>query len=435
MTSIVTNAGAISALKTLRSIDRHMFDTQQQVSSGLRVGRASDNAAYWSVATTMRSDKGALSAAQDALGLGAAKVDTAYQGMATTADILSKFMSKVVTAQQDGIDRKKIQEELEQLKEQIVTISNSASFAGQNWLRPDLGSPASNNAARTTVPSSFIRSVNGNVSVKTLDVDLSKLALFKDGGGGLLQKTPDPNLGHGIGTMGGLQGYFNSGYGDVPGPSLGQPFTITQFDVITVSFSVGTFDDAFVVTKSVVDQALGGQPGYAYDGDIENTADWLKVLYQATVLNKPSSDVLMETVGGAPDIFFRAIPSLAGQQITIQQPVLTRTLPPEGIDILDIDVTDPNIDFPTMTYVLDQMHQKSISAGAYLGSLQSRIEMQEAFGNRLTDSLERGIGRLVDADMNEASTRLKALQAQRQLAVQSLSIANSDAQTILTLFG
>lgn len=434
MASIVTNAGAISALKTLRSINGQMFDTQRQVATGLRIGRASDNAAYWSIANTMRSDKGALSAAQDALGLGAAKVDTAYQGVAATTDILAEFMARMVTAQQDGIDRKKVQEELEQLKQQILTISNSASFAGQNWLRPELGNPASNNAAKTSIPSSFSRNANGTVSVKTLDIDLSKIAFFKDGGGGILQKTPDPNLGHGLGTMGGLTGYTASGYGDLMGPTLGQPFTITQFDVITVAFSVGTSDDTFVITKDVVDRALASQPGYGGDGDIENTADWLKVLYQATVLDKPSADVLLEAHGGMPDILFRAIPSLASELVTIQQPVLTRTLPPEGIDVLDIDVTDPDIDFPTITSVLDKMHQKAISAGAYLGSLQSRIEMQQAFGNQLTDSLERGIGRLVDADMNEASTRLKALQAQQQLASQSLSIANADAGNILALF-
>ncbi|MGP4667681.1 flagellin, partial [Agrobacterium pusense] len=45
-----------------------------------------------------------------------------------------------------------------------------------------------------------------------------------------------------------------------------------------------------------------------------------------------------------------------------------------------------------------------------------------------------GIGRLVDAEMNEESTKLKALQTQQQLAVQALSIANNDSQSILSLF-
>ncbi|WP_105414799.1 flagellin [Neorhizobium sp. T25_27] len=434
MSSILTNAGAASALQMLRSLDSQMLGTQRQVATGLRVDQASDNAAYWSIATTMRSDNGALSAVQDALGLGAAKVETAYEGIAATTDLLAAFMAKVVSAQQDGIDKNKIQEELEQLKQQIVSISNSASFAGQNWLRSDMQGEVSEAGAKTSVVSSFNRSEDGTVSVGTIDVDLSKIALFKNGGGGILQKEPDPDLGYGLGTLGGLVGFSTSGYGDVPGPAFDQPFTITKFDVITVDFSVGTSNDTFVITKSVVDQALGGQAGYGFDGDIESSADWAKVLQQATFLNKAPSDALLTAQGGTPNIFFRAIIPLAAELITVQPPVHTRTLPPEGIDILDIDVTDPDIDFPTITLVLDEMQQKVISAGAYLGSLRSRIAMQEAFGNSLADSLDRGIGRLVDANMSEASSRLKALQVQQQLATQSLSIANSDAQNILSLF-
>lgn len=418
----------------LRSLDSQMLGTQRQVATSLRVDQASDNAAYWSIATTMRSDNGALSAVQDALGLGAAKVETAYEGIAATTEILAAFMAKVVSAQQDGIDKNKIQEELEQLKQQIVSISNSASFAGQNWLRSDMQGEVSEASAKTSVVSSFNRSEDGTVSVGTIDVDLSKIALFKNGGGGILQKEPDPDLGHGLGTIGGLLGFSTSGYGDVPGPVFDQPFTITKFDVVTVAFSVGTSNDTFVITKSVVDQALGGEVGYGFDGDIESAADWAKVLQQATFLNKAPSDALLTAQGGTPNIFFRAIIPLAAELITVQPPVHTRTLPPEGIDILDIDVTDPDIDFPTITLVLDEMQQKVISAGAYLGSLRSRIAMQEAFGNSLADSLDRGIGRLVDANMSEASSRLKALQVQQQLATQSLSIANSDAQNILSLF-
>jgi flagellin len=63
-----------------------------------------------------------------------------------------------------------------------------------------------------------------------------------------------------------------------------------------------------------------------------------------------------------------------------------------------------------------------------------RIEMQEDFVSKLTDSIDSGIGRLVDADMNEESTRLKALQTQQQLAIQSLSIANTNSENILSLF-
>ncbi|CAN7166775.1 flagellin [Neorhizobium galegae] len=74
------------------------------------------------------------------------------------------------------------------------------------------------------------------------------------------------------------------------------------------------------------------------------------------------------------------------------------------------------------------------SGAAKLGAVAKRLEMQSDFVSKLTDSIDKGVGRLVDADMNEESTRLKALQTQQQLAIQSLSIANSDSQNILSLF-
>ena len=48
--------------------------------------------------------------------------------------------------------------------------------------------------------------------------------------------------------------------------------------------------------------------------------------------------------------------------------------------------------------------------------------------------MTNSVSTMVDADMNEASTRLQALQTQQQLGVQSLSIANQNSQMILRLF-
>ncbi|RCW27265.1 flagellin-like protein, partial [Ciceribacter lividus] len=84
--------------------------------------------------------------------------------------------------------------------------------------------------------------------------------------------------------------------------------------------------------------------------------------------------------------------------------------------------------------MVDDALTSMTSAAASLGSISMRIDMQQEFVASLTDSIDKGVGRLVDADLNEESTRLKALQTQQQLAVQSLSIANSSSQNILTLF-
>lgn len=76
-----------------------------------------------------------------------------------------------------------------------------------------------------------------------------------------------------------------------------------------------------------------------------------------------------------------------------------------------------------------------LGALAGFGSLQQRIESQGILTDNLIDSLTAGIGALVDADMARESSRLQSLQIQQQLGVQALGIANSNPQSILSLFG
>ena len=81
MSSINTNAAAMTALQTLTQTNKALTQVQNRISTGYRVAEASDNAAYWSIATTLRSDRSALSTVQDALGLGASVIDVAYTAM------------------------------------------------------------------------------------------------------------------------------------------------------------------------------------------------------------------------------------------------------------------------------------------------------------------------------------------------------------------
>jgi flagellin len=76
-----------------------------------------------------------------------------------------------------------------------------------------------------------------------------------------------------------------------------------------------------------------------------------------------------------------------------------------------------------------------MAAGATaLGAAKARIDIQQSFVGSLMDAIEGGISQLVDADMNEESTRLQALQVKQQLGIQALSIANGSSQSILRLF-
>ena len=73
-------------------------------------------------------------------------------------------------------------------------------------------------------------------------------------------------------------------------------------------------------------------------------------------------------------------------------------------------------------------------AATTLGSVKSRVDLQKDFVSALIDSIDRGVGQLVDADMNKESTRLQALQTQQQLGIQALTIANGQPQALLALF-
>lgn len=179
----------MAGLQTLRATAASLAEQQGQVSSGLRVGKASDNVAYWSISTTMRSDRTAISAANDAMGLGAAKVDTAYAAMTSVLESLTEFKSKLVTANETSVDRSKIQGELDQLKKQVLAIADSASFNGENWLTTDVDDIFDPDINKVSVVSGFTRGTDGAVSVNKADYSLVQSSLFNSTGEGCCKQT------------------------------------------------------------------------------------------------------------------------------------------------------------------------------------------------------------------------------------------------------
>jgi len=306
MSSIMTNSAAMTALKTLQATNAALETTQARISTGLKVGEASDNAAYWSIATTMRSDNKALGTVQDALGLGAAKADVAYTGVNAAIDVVDEIKTKLVAAREPGVDKAKIQSEIGELQNQLTSIATSASFSGENWLSVD--SSATGYSATKQIVASFNRAANGNVSVGTVDVNTATTKLFD--------------------AASGATGILDTN------------FTTTGAGAVTVS--VSTLD-------------------------------------------------------------------------------ITAT----GINSTDLD---------EMISAVDAAISSMTTAAADLGSTKGRIDMQSNFVKNLMDSIERGVGTLVDADMTKESTRLSALQTQQQLGTQALAIANGSAQSILSLF-
>jgi flagellin len=305
MASIMTNASAMTALQTLSHTNKQLEITQARISTGYKVASAQDNAAYWSIATTMRSDNKALSTVQDALGLGAAKVDTAYTGVNSAIEVVDEIKTKLVAAREPGVDKAKIQSEISVLQQQLIDNAGGTSFSGENWLSVD--SSATGYSSTKSIVASFTRASDGTVSVGTVDIDITSTELFDAADqSGILDST----------------------------------FTTTGAGAVTVAIS--TLD-------------------------------------------------------------------------------ITAT----GIDNTDLD---------DMISAVDAGLSSMTTAASDLGAAKKRISLQQDFVSNLMDAIDRGVGTLVDADMNEESTRLQALQVQQQLGIQALSIANANSQNILSLF-
>ncbi|WP_406720152.1 flagellin [Thioclava litoralis] len=83
---------------------------------------------------------------------------------------------------------------------------------------------------------------------------------------------------------------------------------------------------------------------------------------------------------------------------------------------------------------IEALIDTATAEAAKLGASSARITDQKDFISKLSDSVTSGIGSLVDADMEETSARLQALQVQQQLGTQALSIANQAPQQLLSLF-
>ncbi|GJD87831.1 hypothetical protein BHAOGJBA_1336 [Methylobacterium hispanicum] len=89
-----------------------------------------------------------------------------------------------------------------------------------------------------------------------------------------------------------------------------------------------------------------------------------------------------------------------------------------------------------LTYlkIVDATTQQLLTGASKLGSMSTLLKAQQEFTRQLMDINTSSIGSLVDADVEEESTRLKALQTQQQLGIQSLSIANASSQNVMSLF-
>ena len=134
MSSILTNNSAMTALQTLKGINSDLAKTQSEISTGKSVANAKDNAAIWSVSKVMESDVKGFKAISESLSLGESTVAVARQGAETVTDLLTQMKGKIVAAQEENVDRSKIQTDIDQLTKQIGSVVDAAQFNGLNLI-------------------------------------------------------------------------------------------------------------------------------------------------------------------------------------------------------------------------------------------------------------------------------------------------------------
>lgn len=404
MSSILTNNSAMVALQTMKSINKNMSMTQSEISTGKSVANAKDNAAVWAISKVMESDVKGFKGISDSLNLGSSTISVARQAAETVTDLLTEMKGKIVAAQEDNVDRAKIQTDVDALKSQIESVVGAAQFNGLNLVN---GSTAS-----VDILASLDRSDTGvaasSITVTAQDLSTGAYAandVFGASTGGIVSTDGDTfvlSLDQGGGTD-----------------------DITLQDGATawaagdkISMRIGDKTASYTVSAADVDSGSNSVADLVAVG-MKNAIDALGVSGLTVDYDSATPGLLTFTNDGTSDLTASGQFSNSGSG---------------GLGALDtIDVSDAAGATLALGNI-ESMLQTSIDAASSFGSVQKRVDIQSEFVSKLSDALKSGIGAMVDADMEETSARLQALQVQQQLATQSLSIANQQPQNILALF-
>lgn len=370
MTSILTNSSALTALQSLEATQQALSTTQQQISTGLKVSSAADNAAYWSIGTKLTADQGVVSAANDALSQSQAVMATANSAIKSVITTINSIQTALTQATNPGADITNINTTLASLGKQLTDAVKGASFNGLNLLD---GSTTTLNFV-----SGFTASDKGG-SFNTIGLTTQALT----GAAGTTTTTQQPAI--------------------TDSTTIAALNALTDNHTSTVKYGADVIDKTSSTNQiSVQSQALDGTvttttyTGYDATGAV--TAAASAVSFGVAVTTKTPAGLLKQGTTDLTNITTSS--ATAASQLTDVQSAL----------------------------------QAVTNYAAVIGATQDRMTSASTLNSALQTNYANGTSALVDADMNQASTRLQALQTQQQLGIQSLSIANQSAQMILKLF-
>ncbi|MEG3663147.1 flagellin [Celeribacter halophilus] len=489
MSSILTNNGAMVALQTLKTINSDLSKTQSMISTGKEVASAKDNSSVWAISKVMEADVAGFNAISDSLSLGESTLAVASEAAETVTDLLTDIKAKVVAAQEENVDREKIQTDIDALVGQVKSVVGAAQFNGLNLVE---------GTEDVNILSSLDRASNGSVAASEITINRQDLSTnIGSYGGGTVDLSANGTVSNSTVSAVANAATITVGY------DAASSYTVTVGNK-SVTVEAGADADA---TDGAIAAAINGlgidgvSATVTGTGQVEmaSTLAFEDVEVSVSASGSGSMSVDTNTIsrraetitftqgtkvndGDSYRVTFNGsdYDYIAGKGETMEdvarglkiaidsagiETVSTKVTQNDAgewqlnIDNSGADVTDlalsgedggtasgglfglENLDVTTdfgaenALGMVETLINNSVDAAAEFGSAQGRIETQSSFISNLTDALTSGIGAMVDADMEEASAKLQALQVQQQLGVQSLSIANQSPQTILSLFG
>lgn len=413
MASILTNASAMTALQTLRHVTGDLATTQDRISTGLKVNNAKDNAAYWSIATTMKADVAGFKAVKESLELGSGTTNTASVAAKNIVENLQTLKARVIAGQTNGVDKSLIQNDVDQLVKLIKGAAADASFNGDNLLRVTYSNDGTAKDQNVAILASLSRG-NGTVDPSYIDFQRQDMRVESIVGKATIEQQ--------INSTNAQKASVDIKFGApgetfIDGQNLGLgnlSLTVTKEDGskvdVSVDLSAQKYDTNLATTQGNIATAIntaltaaGGDFQVAFTGDTLAFTDQDK-----NADGNFTAQVSGLWVGSKESDAFGGL-----------------------ADLTQVDVVNNS---KKSLEVINKLLDSAIGKASVIGSIENRVSVQNDFVSKLTDSMNKGIGALVDADMNEESSRLQALQVQQQLATQALSIANQGPQNILSLF-
>ena len=450
MSSILTNTSSMVALQTLKTINMNLSKTQNEISTGKSIATARDGAAIWSISKVMESDVKGFQQISNSLSLGQSTIGVARTAAESVTDLLTEIKGLVVSAQESNVDRTKIQTDIGRLREQITSIVNAAQFNGLNLVKVTPTTTGATNtiaqqivnttsAGRVNVLSSLDRSASG-VTASQINVNKSDIATGAQTAGTVAQSAATiaaTAFGDSTATIAAAVGSTVS-----IGIEGDATTAVRQGNRVLAGDTYQLADTFYDRLSAALGTAVTGPTSYvARAGDTtvdvaRNLADRVNFAISNAGFGDQFSASFVDDGDGTAQLVITNNSGVAGAAAFAATDFLELTggTAGGGLELLSsLNVSTQNGARAALS-VIDSLITTATNAAANLGSAQRRMDIQAEFVGKLTDSFKAGIGTLVDADMEEASARLQALQVQQQLGIQSLSIANQAPQSILALF-